>query len=51
VVAEGVEDESTADALALLPGVVGQGWHFGKPMPAHELQQRAGQGSTWPRNG
>jgi predicted signal transduction protein with EAL and GGDEF domain len=49
VVAEGVEDERTAAALARLPGTIGQGWHFGAPMPAHELQQRAGHGGTWKR--
>jgi diguanylate cyclase (GGDEF)-like protein len=49
VVAEGVEDERTAAALARLPGTIGQGWHFGAPMPAHELQQRADHGATWSR--
>jgi EAL domain-containing protein (putative c-di-GMP-specific phosphodiesterase class I) len=49
VVAEGVEDERIAAALARLPGVVGQGWHFGKPMPPDELQQRTGPGATWSR--
>jgi predicted signal transduction protein with EAL and GGDEF domain len=47
VVAEGVEDERTARALARLPGIIGQGWHFGRPMPAYELRQRSGHGSTW----
>ena len=32
MVAEGVEDERTAAALARLPGTIGQGWHFGRPM-------------------
>jgi EAL domain-containing protein (putative c-di-GMP-specific phosphodiesterase class I) len=47
VVAEGVEDERIAAALTRLPGVVGQGWHFGKPMPPDELQRRTGPGATW----
>jgi EAL domain-containing protein (putative c-di-GMP-specific phosphodiesterase class I) len=49
VVAEGVEDERTARALSRLPGVIGQGWHFGRPMPAHELRQRTANGSMWSR--
>jgi diguanylate cyclase (GGDEF)-like protein len=49
VVAEGVEHEAIAAALARLPEVIGQGWHFGAPMPAHELQQRVGHGATWSR--
>ena len=38
VVAEGVEDQRTADALAALAGTIGQGWHFGRPMTVEELQ-------------
>lgn len=38
VVAEGVEDERTAVALAKLPGVIGQGWYFGQPMTVDDLQ-------------
>jgi diguanylate cyclase (GGDEF)-like protein len=38
VVAEGVEDQRTADALAKLPGVIGQGWHFGRPMTVDDFQ-------------
>jgi predicted signal transduction protein with EAL and GGDEF domain len=49
VVAEGVEDARTADALAQLPGTIGQGWHFGAPMPADEVRRHARQGSTWSR--
>jgi EAL domain-containing protein (putative c-di-GMP-specific phosphodiesterase class I) len=41
VVAEGVETESIARALANLPGIVGQGWHFGEPMPAQDLWHRS----------
>jgi EAL domain-containing protein (putative c-di-GMP-specific phosphodiesterase class I) len=39
VVAEGVEDQRTADALAPLVGTVGQGWHFGRPMTVEDLQE------------
>jgi predicted signal transduction protein with EAL and GGDEF domain len=38
VVAEGVEDQRTADALATLPGTIGQGWHFGRPMTVEDLR-------------
>jgi len=38
VVAEGVEDERIAAALAELPGMIGQGWYFGRPMPAEDLE-------------
>jgi diguanylate cyclase (GGDEF)-like protein len=37
VVAEGVEDEGIAQALAELPGMIGQGWYFGRPMSVAEL--------------
>lgn len=37
IVFEGVETEEQAQALEeLTPGAVGQGWLFGRPMPAHE---------------
>jgi EAL domain-containing protein (putative c-di-GMP-specific phosphodiesterase class I) len=39
VVAEGVEDQRTADALAKLPGTICQGWHFGRPMTVDDLQK------------
>ena len=38
VVAEGVEDERTAQALATLTGTIGQGWYFGRPMAAEDLR-------------
>jgi diguanylate cyclase (GGDEF)-like protein len=38
VVAEGVEDDATAQLLARLPGTIGQGWHFGRAMPAHDVE-------------
>lgn len=39
VVAEGVEDQRTADVLAKLPGTIGQGYHFGRPMSAEALEE------------
>jgi EAL domain-containing protein (putative c-di-GMP-specific phosphodiesterase class I)/GGDEF domain-containing protein len=39
VVAEGVEDQRTADALAKLPGIKGQGWYFGSPMTVDDLRR------------
>jgi EAL domain-containing protein (putative c-di-GMP-specific phosphodiesterase class I) len=38
VVAEGVEDERIANALAKLPGTIGQGWYLGRPMSVEDLQ-------------
>lgn len=38
VVAEGVEDHRTARALAQLSGTIGQGYHFGRPMPPEALR-------------
>jgi EAL domain-containing protein (putative c-di-GMP-specific phosphodiesterase class I)/GGDEF domain-containing protein len=40
VVAEGVEDERIAAALAALPGTVGQGGHYGRPGPADAVFTR-----------
>jgi predicted signal transduction protein with EAL and GGDEF domain len=39
VVAEGVEDQRTAEILAGLAGTIGQGWHFGRPMSADDLSR------------
>ena len=39
VVAEGVEDQRTAAALATLPGVIGQGWHFGRALTVEGLSE------------
>jgi sensor c-di-GMP phosphodiesterase-like protein len=47
LVAEGVEDESTARILADLDGVIAQGWLYARPMPAQQivrwLEDRAGR--------
>ena len=45
VVAEGVEDEPTARQLAKLPGTIGQGWYFGRPVPPDVFEQQ------WRRSG
>lgn len=37
VVAEGVEDAHTADELARLGSVIGQGFHLGVPVPASQI--------------
>ena len=37
VVAEGVEDRATWDALAALGCGVGQGWYLGRPMPLRDV--------------
>lgn len=42
VVAEGVEDAATADAVARLGCQLGQGWFFGRPEPAEVLAERLG---------
>jgi len=36
-VAEGVEDQATLDRLADMGCDLAQGFHFGRPMPAHEF--------------
>jgi diguanylate cyclase (GGDEF)-like protein len=40
VVAEGVEDRRTCERLAGMGCQVGQGWYFGRPVPAHRLVAR-----------
>lgn len=39
VVAEGVENAQTAAILAEIGCDIGQGWHFGRPMPAETLHK------------
>jgi EAL domain-containing protein (putative c-di-GMP-specific phosphodiesterase class I) len=39
VVAEGVEDQRTDEALARLPGIIGQGWYYGRPMNPEQLDR------------
>ena len=53
MVAEGIEDTATADALAKLPGVIGQGWYYGRAMPASEVLDWPGRHgwlppASWP---
>ena len=40
VIAEGIEDSATAELLERMGCEEGQGYHFGRPMPAAEFEQR-----------
>jgi EAL domain-containing protein (putative c-di-GMP-specific phosphodiesterase class I) len=39
VCVEGIENEAAYDAVVMLGCGVGQGWYFGKPMPADEAAE------------
>lgn len=43
VVAEGVETEADADILKIAGCQYLQGWHFGRPVPAHEVNRLLGR--------
>jgi EAL domain-containing protein (putative c-di-GMP-specific phosphodiesterase class I) len=38
VVAEGIEDAAAHEALLAIGCASGQGWYFGKPMPAEAVE-------------
>jgi EAL domain-containing protein (putative c-di-GMP-specific phosphodiesterase class I) len=40
VIAEGIQDRATADLLGSRGCEEGQGYYFGRPMPAAEFEQR-----------
>ena len=46
VIAEGIEDRSTANLVARMGCKLGQGYFFGEPMPAAEFEQRFLSGSS-----
>ena len=39
VCVEGIEDETTFDAVMSLGCAIGQGWYFGKPMRADQARE------------
>ena len=39
VCVEGIEDEAAYDAVVMLGCAIGQGWYFGKPMPAEQARE------------
>jgi EAL domain-containing protein (putative c-di-GMP-specific phosphodiesterase class I) len=46
VIAEGIEDRSTANLVARMGCKLGQGYFFGEPMPAAEFERRFLSGSN-----
>jgi len=48
VCVEGIESEAAYDAVVMLGCEIGQGWYFGKPMPAEEARELV---SDRPREG
>ena len=52
VCVEGIENEESFDTVVRLGCAIGQGWYFGKPMPAEQAREmlaarrRSGEGST-----
>ncbi|MGE5156406.1 MAG: EAL domain-containing protein [Betaproteobacteria bacterium] len=48
VVAEGVEDRSTAEVLKTFDGAIGQGYYFARPMSADALQMWLQSPRQWP---
>jgi EAL domain-containing protein (putative c-di-GMP-specific phosphodiesterase class I) len=46
VIAEGIEDRSTANLVARMGCKLGQGYFFGEPMPAAEFERRFLSGSS-----
>ena len=41
VCVEGIESEAAYEAVMMLGCAVGQGWYFGKPMPAEQCRRDA----------
>ena len=40
IIAEGIEDPDTADLLVTMGCEIGQGYHFGRPLPAAEFEKK-----------
>ena len=47
VVAEGIENEETSNRLRNLNCEIGQGWYFGRPMPADMISRRLAGSPPW----
>ena len=46
VCVEGIENEAAYDAVVALGCAIGQGWYFGKPMPAEQAARAARRRAT-----